>query len=57
MPLMQLGYVYRETERFTEALEAFTTITGIYPDNAKAYHELGVCHTKTRHVFKSHQGV
>ena len=44
--LMQLGYVYRETERFPEALEAFTTITEIYPNSAKAYHELGVCHTK-----------
>ena len=43
---MQLGYIYRETEQFTEALEAFTTIAQIYPKSAKAYHELGVCHTK-----------
>ena len=44
--LMQLGYIYRETEQFTEAVEAFTIVTKIQPKNAKAYHELGVCHTK-----------
>ena len=45
--LMQLGYVYRETEQFREALEAFTAITHITPMSAaKAYHEIGVCHTK-----------
>ena len=45
--LMQLGYVYRETEQFSRAVEAFTTIIQIYPTHAKAYHELGVCHTQT----------
>ena len=43
---MQLGYVYRETERLSEALEVFTTLTQIYPNSAKAHHELGVCYTK-----------
>ena len=43
---MQLGYIYRETEQLTEAVEVFATITKIYPKNAKAYHELGVCYTK-----------
>ena len=43
---MQLGYIYRETEQFTHAVEAFTTVTRINPTNATAYHELGVCYTK-----------
>ncbi|MXZ01716.1 tetratricopeptide repeat protein [Candidatus Poribacteria bacterium] len=43
---MQLGHIYQETEQLTQAVEAFATITKIYPKNAKAYHELGVCYTK-----------
>ena len=43
---MQLGYIYRETEQFTKAVETFSTVIKIYPTNSTAYHELGVCHTK-----------